>query len=392
MNDEDFQRIPIIIAFSENAVMTETYGFVGSTGKIFLEGQLLRPSASSDTLFIMMHPSSTLQLLPIPAAMAAAGMHVLCAASRYAKNDSALIWEKTICDLGAYVRHAREVLRYRHVVLLGWSGGGSLALAYQAQAEEPTITHTPAGDPYDLTRAGLQGADGVIFIAAHLSRAELLTQWLDPSVVREDAPDERDLEFDIYDPDCPFKAPFPTEYLRRFRQAQIDRNRRITEAATQFLERQKAKRSAESERAFVVHRTMCDPRWLDPTIEPNGRRANWCYLGEPSVVNTGPVGLARFTTCRSWLSQWSYDRSNARADLNAPMVRNVPVLQIVNGADDAVPSSHGLIVRDALGTPDKEFAEIEHATHYFLNQPEQLRICVDTIADWGARHGLLSNR
>ena len=67
------------------------------------------------------------------------------------------------------------------MVLLGWSGGGSLSLFYQAEAEHPTITHTPAGDQVDLTNANLLAADAVIFIASHLSRAVLLTEWLDPS-------------------------------------------------------------------------------------------------------------------------------------------------------------------------------------------------------------------
>jgi hypothetical protein len=35
-----------------------------------------------------MNPSSTLHLLPMPAALVGAGLHVLCAASRYPKNDS----------------------------------------------------------------------------------------------------------------------------------------------------------------------------------------------------------------------------------------------------------------------------------------------------------------
>ena len=62
----------------------------------------------------------------------------------------------------------------------------------------------------------------------------------------------------------------------------------------------------------MTHRTMADPRWLDPAVDPNDRRPGWCYLGEPETVNVGPVGLARFSTLRSWLSQWSID--HARAD------------------------------------------------------------------------------
>ena len=56
---------------------------------------------------------------------------------------------------------------------------------------------------------------------------------------------------------------------------------------------------------------MADPRWLDPAVDPNDRKPGWCYLGEPRIVNNGPVGLARFSTLRSWLSQWSYDDANA---------------------------------------------------------------------------------
>ena len=61
------------------------------------------------------------------------------------------------------------------------------------------------------------------------------------------------------------------------------------------------------ERAFVVHGTMADPRWLDPTVDPNDRTPGTCYLGDPRLVNNSPVGLARFSTLRSWLSQWSFD-------------------------------------------------------------------------------------
>ena len=82
-------------------------------------------------------------------------------------------------------------------------GGGSLSLFYQAKAATPSVTATLAGDPVDLTWAGLEPADGVIFIAAHLSRAETLTEWLDPSVTDELDPDRRALEFDIYNSTCP---------------------------------------------------------------------------------------------------------------------------------------------------------------------------------------------
>lgn len=392
---EAFDRIPVIVSFAEKVKMTETYGFAGSTGKTFLEGQRLVPKGKSggrpsDTLYLFMHPASTLQLLPMPTALANAGMHVLCAASRYAKNDSPLILEKVVYDLGQYIRHAKEQLGYRKVILVGWSGGGSLSLFYQAQAEQPSITHTPAGDPYDLAAANLPRADGLVFIAAHLSRAELMTEWLDPSVTDELDPDKRELEFDIYNPQCPNKPPFTAEFVVRFRAAQVARNRKITQWAEGMLEKLKKRSDGEIERAFVVHRTMCDVRWLDPAIDPNGRKPNWCYLGDPRTVNVGPVGLARFSTLRSWLSQWSFDQSNGKGAQNAAKITAIPVLQIVNQADDAVPATHNPAVRAALGTKDKEYVEIEGGTHYYLGQPQQLKQCIDSVTDWSKRHGLLA--
>jgi pimeloyl-ACP methyl ester carboxylesterase len=144
------------------------------------------------------------------------------------------------------------------------------------------------------------------------------------------------------------------------------------------------------ERGFVVHRTNCDVRWLDPAIDPNGRKPGWCFLGDPRVANSAPAGLARFSTLRSWLSQWSYDHSNAKGRDNAARITSCPVVQIVNGADDAVPATHNPAIRAALATKDKEYVEIEGATHYYLGQPEQLAQCVATVTDWSQRKGLLA--
>src|SRR5688572_7076563 len=86
-----------------------------------------------------------------PPALGKAGVGVLCAGSRFAKNDTPLIMEKVVLDLGAYIRHAKEKWGYEKVVLCGWSGGGSLSLFYQAQAQKPFVTQTPAADPVDLS-------------------------------------------------------------------------------------------------------------------------------------------------------------------------------------------------------------------------------------------------
>ncbi len=92
----------------------------------------------------------------------------------------------------------------------------------------------------------------------------------------------------------------------------------ITAWARAKLAELKARNTGEMERPFLVHRTLADPRFLDPTLDPNDRRPRWCYMGNPESVNSGPVGLARFTTLRSWLSQWR-DVANAMDRLTAQM-------------------------------------------------------------------------
>lgn len=378
----DIERRPVIISFEEQAAFTETYGFAGSGGKVFLEGQLIVPKRRrSSTLIVFMHPASTLNLMPLPVAMAEAGHHVLCAASRFAKNDAPLIMEKVAVDLGAYVRHARGVLGYSRIVLGGWSGGGALAMFYQSQAERPTVTHTPAGDAYDLASFDLQPADAVMFIAAHTGRARLMREWIDPSVLNELDPDDRDPTLDIYNPENPNQPPYKPQFISRYRSAQVARVERITTRVRETLEMLRRGSSAEMERPFIVHRTMADLRFMDPAIDPNGRKPRWCYLGNPETANCGPVGIGRFSTLRAWLSQWSAGASVADAVAAVKGV-SVPLLVVENGADDAVPTSHPAEVFATATMRDKQLMRIDGATHYYRDQPEKCAEAVQRISRW----------
>lgn len=380
--DHDLTFEWLHIAYDEQAAFTETYGFSGSQSVVNLEGILIRPrGVVSDTLLIYMHPASTLQLLPVPQDMARQGAHVLCAASRYARNDTAAIMEKIVLDLGSYVRHARHELGYRRIVLAGWSGGGSLALFYQSQAERPTITHTPAGDAVDLTAAGLIPADGVIFQAAHISRARLLADVIDPSVRDELNPDDRDIAIDLYAPDGP-KPPYDAAFVARYRDAQLARVRRITASVRDTLADLRSRDGRELERGFIVHRTLADPRFLDAALDPNDRPIGHCYLGNPETANSGPVGLARFSTLRAWLSQWSIDDTQADGVACARTLQ-APLLAIENSADDAVPQPHVKAVYDSACS-DKHFHLIGGANHYYSGRPDLLREASRRVLDWVA--------
>ncbi len=376
----DVQAEWVHVKYAEKSAFKDVYGFAGNQGVVNLEGiRYLPHNRPSGTLLIYMHPASTLQLLPMPRAMAERGLHVLCAGSRYARNDTALIMENVVVDLGAYVRHARQVWGYEKIVMAGWSGGGSLALFYQSQAESPNVTHTPAGDPCTIMAANLIPADAFIFQAAHLSRAVVLTDWIDPSVLDENNPDLRDQALDLYHPDN--RPPFSADFLSRYRAAQLVRLRKRTAWVKETLAHLRSKGGLEMERGFVTHRTMAEPRFLDASIDPNDRPVGTCFMGHPETVNTGPVGSARFSTLRSWLSQWSPDDTNAHGEKSAARI-SVPMLAIEHSADDAVPQPHTRRIFDACASVDKTMVCLKGANHYFVGQPELLAQATQTCLAW----------
>lgn len=382
-----YERVPFLVTFRDTSAVRDTYGGPGEL--VALEAHLLKPSRPSDVALVLMHPIGGGSYLPMTTALARAGHHVVYCNSRYRGVDSALIMEKVVQDLGECIDHVRSTLGYSKVVLAGWSGGGALSMFYQQQAERPTVRATPTGDPPDLTELRLRPAEAVLLLAAHISRHGTLTEWLDPSILDEHDPSVRDSALDLYDPSNPNQPPYTDQFLIRYRDAQIARNRRITAWVKAKLDAFGRAGRAHEEFGFVVHGTMADPRWLDPTIDPNDRRPGWCYQGDPHIVNMSPVGLARFTTLRSWLSQWSFD--DARADaLTAARDVSVPVLVIGNSADDACTPSHAHRLYDAIGHDDKERYEIAGATHYYsgAGQKPILGAAVAIITEWLVRHDL----
>jgi pimeloyl-ACP methyl ester carboxylesterase len=382
----EIDRLPVTLIFQEASAFKETYG--GAADFVLLEGQYLRPRAPlpGAAIVLFMHPTGVMNYLPLPTALAHAGVPVMTCGSRYPHNDTALIMEKVVLDLGRYVRHAKEVLGFETVVLAGWSGGGSLSLLYQAEAEAPSLTATPAGDPVDLVGARLVPADGVMQLAAHVSRAITLSEWIDPAIRNEHDPDDRDPALDIYAVEGP-KPPFDAAFQATYRAAQKARIARITAFVDERLEALRRTGPVGAEHAFVVHGTMADLRWLDPAIDPNDRRPNWCYMGDPRQMNMSPAHLARYTSLRAWLSQWS-ERSRADGPACAGRVR-VPALVVENSADDACTPSHAARILAGFTHVTPEFRRIEGATHYYLGQRDKLAEAVACVTDWMSRQGLL---
>ena len=373
------QRQPYMVVFEEETAFKDVYG--GTVGMVAVEAMRIIPEENSDTAIVFSHPVGGGSFLPMVTALARAGHHVIYANTRFRGNDTALLMEKCVTDLGAVIAHAKENFGYRKIILGGWSGGGSLALFYQDQATGQRLTQTAAGDPYDLSKVDLPAAHGILLLAAHVSRAVTLTEWMDPSISDEADPFTRDPQLNIYDPDNPNQPAYAEAYVTHYRAAQLTRNRRITAWVKDTLAELRQNGRDNHERAFCVHGTMADLRWTDPTQDPSDRAPHSCYLGTPIVANDGPVGLARFTTLRSWLSQWSFDDSPANGLGNAAQV-TIPALVINNTADLACTPSHAQRLFDALGSSNKTHMNIKGADHYYIERRDLLSEAVAHVNDW----------
>lgn len=217
------------------------------------------------------------------------------------------------------------------------------------------------------------------------SRAHILTEWLDPSITDEASPWSRDASLNLYAPAR--SLPLDPQWVARYRQAQVERNRRITRWVKQELAAVKGgARGKRFETCFVVQGTMADPRWVDPTVEPNGRRPGHCFAGDPETANDAPYAVGRFCTLRGWLSQWSIDDTNADAVTHLARV-SCHVLVVECGDDDAVPVSHAKAMFGAVPHAQKDYLHLPRTDHYITDKLAAATAC-DSVKSWLRRYEL----
>ena len=173
---------------------------------------------------IVIHPASNFHGHYLIDPLAARGVTGLGLNTRYVNNDSTLLMERVIQDLGAGVQSLRS-LGYRKVLLIGNSGGAALVSLYQAQAERLTLTHFADGAPLVISPQDLPPVDGIALAAAHAGRTRLMREWIDPAVTDEHDPSPTDAALDLYAVARPL--PLDPAFLSRFRAAQRARFDRI---------------------------------------------------------------------------------------------------------------------------------------------------------------------
>jgi pimeloyl-ACP methyl ester carboxylesterase len=367
----------LVAAPAEAHTKVEIYSGVARLARTVWGSEVRDPSTPRSTAVVFCHPTANfLGHYALPG-LAARGLGAVGLTTRYVGNDSSLILENCLLDIGSMVRHLREDLGYAKVVLVGNSGGASIVPYYQAQAVKPTVTTPPGGGP-DLTTAQLTPADGVVMFMAHPSRARLSTEWLDPAIVDEGKPFERDPDLDVYS--GRHSAPFSADFIATYRAAQLERNRRISRWAEATL---KDLPGGLDDFPFVVHGTCADLRFLDGSIDPSDRPIGVSLWGPPEIANMLPAGIGRYSTLRSWLNQWSVDHTFGNAMQWLPDVQ-VPVLVEYGTADVTVLPQMGQEMHAAAGEGAEQIA-VAGAGHYYEGTPELLERALDGLADWVTR-------
>jgi pimeloyl-ACP methyl ester carboxylesterase len=328
------------------------------------------------TAFIATHYNVDFSEHYLAAYLAQRGYGFLGWNTRFRGAEAYFLLDHAVAEIAVGVRWLREQ-GIERVVLLGNSGGGSLMGAYHSQSVEPNIR--PARDRTLLPEAlDLAPCDLFVFVAAHPGRPEILTDWMDASVVDENDPLSRDPSLDPFDPGPPYDA----EFVTRYRAAQRDRNARITAWCHAELDRLAAAGHEGGDRLFTTTRTWADLRMMDGALDPSDRRTPWSYAGDPRRANAGVFGIGTVSTCRSWLNMWSLTDSDCGAAPHLARL-HLPTLIVHASADNGVFPSQAVALLDAVAATDKQLVTVT-GDHYFQDPPGARDEVADLIAAWVA--------
>jgi pimeloyl-ACP methyl ester carboxylesterase len=345
--------------------------------------------AAPRSAIVAMHPRVDFTRHYAFSALLQAGFGCLGANTRSPNNDLDTVHEEIVLDLGACVRFLRSV-GVDNVILLGNSGGGSLAALYQSEAERAPgerIKRTPAGAPTRLPVAELPPADAMIYVAAHPGQGRVLGECIDAAVVDESEPLKSEPMLDMYDPRNGFAKPpgwseYDASFVDRYRVAQRQRVARLDDIAQALVregqaarkrlkgklgddERRDVERRRHHEPVMVIHRTMANLHYTDRRQDPSERSYGSLLSERPDLMNHKLLGFARVCTPRAWLSTWSSLSSNADMLKTLPSITS-PTLMVNAGRDREIyPVTHIAPMVAAIAAEDRTVVTVAGARHYF---------------------------
>ena len=294
--------------------------------------------------------------------------------TRYRGNEDQFLLEHALIDIGVGVRWLREVAGVDNVILLANSGGGSLMGAYQSEVIAPVLAKEATGAVQDAL-SKLPGTDLYISLNAHQGRPQVLTDWMDGSVIDEADPTKTDESLNPFNPDN--GPPYSADFITRYRAAQRARNQRITDWAKKELKR--LNDAGIPDALFPLYRTWADLRFMDPAIDPSDRPCPGCYRGNPAQANKTP-GIGRSNTLKTWLSMWSLETSKCLGAEHLAKFTQ-PSLVLQSTGDMGVFPSDAHQIFNNIGSKDKTL-EFLPGGHYFEETMAHRDRAADLMVDW----------
>ncbi|GBD12251.1 hypothetical protein HRbin24_00252 [bacterium HR24] len=365
------------------------------------------PTGRARTALLVIHPRADFTRHYLAPLLAQRGYAVLGHNSRYVNNDSDALHERMLLDIAAALRELRA-RGYERLVLLGNSGGGSLTAFYQWQATTPPaerLTASPAGDPVPLAEEDMPVAEAMVHIAVHSGQGNVMRRVIDPAVVDENDPLLTDSSVDMYHPangrrPWPEPSRYDRGWLQAYWRAQEERCRRLDVLARAYLDEHSAAEAGDGgpegryarerrrrlARYLVVYRTLADPAYLDPSIDPSERPLGSMFTPglDPVVGNYGPGGLGRVLTPRGWLSTWSPFSTNADLTRSLRHITCPCLFVQATGDTEIRPQEFAAIVASSAAS-DKTAVEVR-GDHYLLplegQEDDPRPKAADIIADW----------
>ena len=128
---------------------------------------------------------------------------------------------------------------------------------------------------------------------------------------------------------------------------------------------------------MVIYRTLANPAYLDPTIEPNRRPMGSIFSPADTIIgNYAGGGLARVMTPRGWLSTWSGLSSQADLPDNIGDVTIPTLIVYADGDSDIFPVEQQELLEKS-GADDKQLVDLPYANHYLFPVGEEGRALAD---------------
>ncbi|CAM5182049.1 hypothetical protein CDEF62S_01688 [Castellaniella defragrans] len=357
-------------------------------------GSLYRPSTPTDTVVCIMHPREFMACHYLIPDIVEAGYAAWSQSPRSVGNDLRLEHEIALHDVAAGLRYLREA-GFKHIVLLGNSGGAGLYALYAQQSTLPgaqRIDHTPGGRPTHLGELEMPVASGFVLVGPHPGQGALLMNCIDPSVDNEADPLSVDPSLDPLSSTNGYAGPrshYTADFRARYHAAQHARVARLDEHARALIRHRLAARRqvkaaeaagqpvpAEVRRVaghtpiITVWRTDADLRCFDLSLDPSDRKFGSLWGAKPYDSNYGAVGFARQCTPESWLSTWSALSSNAVLAKTAPAITQPTLVVEYTGDQACFPGDVKAIV-DAIPATDKHHYRVRGDHHGRALTPDE---------------------